>query len=241
MNSPFVNFKLKPGISRSLTGAALLLSAAALINAGESKAANDVECFLNAISSCSALIGDKSFSGFSLSGFTARAGDKVLISQDSGVWSVQTVFFPATSGSATVNGTLKYNVGIVGTPFTFKTTRVDVNGISSIASNPLVVSTITGDGNGLTGVGTPNVPLPLPQNTFMTDSFSGNNDKAFANNVKNITVSQNFIAGPSGRRLSAFTTEFTQEVPAPLPLLGAGAAFGFSRRLRSRIKTSAAV
>jgi hypothetical protein len=28
----------------------------------------------------------------------------------------------------------------------------------------------------------------------------------------------------------------TSEVPGPLPLLGAGAAFGFSRRLRSRIK-----
>jgi len=209
-----------------------------LINAGESKAANEVECFLSTISTCSALIGDKSFSGFSLSGFTARANDKVLISEDSGNWIVQTVFFPATPGTATVNGTLKYNVGIVGTPFTFKTARVDVNGVSSVASNPRVVSTITGDGNGLTGIGTPNVSLP--QNTFVTDSFSGNTNKAFANNVKNITVSQNFIAGPSGRRLSAFTTEFTQEVPAPLPLLGAGAAFGFSRRLRSRIKTSAA-
>jgi hypothetical protein len=240
MNSPFVNFKLKPGISRSLTGAALLLSTAALINAGESKA-NDVECFLSTISTCSALIGDKSFSGFSLTGFTARANDKVVISEDSGIWTVQTLFSPATSGTASVNGTLKYNIGIVGTPFTFKTARVDVNGINPIVGNPRVVSTITGDGNGLTGIGTPNVPLPLPQNTFMTDTFSGNNDKAFANNVKNITVSQNFIAGPNGRRLSAFTTEFTQEVPAPLPLLGAGAAFGFSRRLRSRIKTSAAV
>ena len=26
------------------------------------------------------------------------------------------------------------------------------------------------------------------------------------------------------------------EVPGPLPLLGAGAAFGFSRRIRNRIK-----
>ena len=240
MNSPFVNFKLKPGISHSLTVAALLLSTATLINAGESKAANEVECFLSTISTCSALIGDKSFSGFSLSGFTARTNDKVVISEDSGIWTVQTLFSPATSGTATVNGTLKYNIGIVGTPFTFKTARVDVNGVNPIAGNPRVDSTITGDGNGLTGIGTPNVPLPLPQNTFMTDASSGNTDKAFANNVKNITVSQNFIAGPNGRRLSAFTTEFTQEVPAPLPLLGAGAAFGFSRRLRSRIKTSAA-
>jgi hypothetical protein len=238
MNSPFVNFKLKPGISHSLTGAALLLSASALINAGESKA-NEVECFLSTISSCSALIGDKSFSGFSLSGFTARAGDKVVISEDSGIWTVQTLFTPSTPGTVTNNGTLKYNIGIVGTPFTFKTARVSVNGTNSIAGNPQVVSTITGDGNGSTGIGTSNPAAP--QNKFVTDDFTGNNSKAFANNVKNITVSQNFTAGPNGRRLSAFTTEFTQEVPAPLPLLGAGAAFGFSRRLRSRIKTSAVV
>lgn len=32
-----------------------------------------------------------------------------------------------------------------------------------------------------------------------------------------------------------------QSVPAPLPLLGAGAAFGFSRRLRSRIQRSTTV
>jgi len=32
---------------------------------------------------------------------------------------------------------------------------------------------------------------------------------------------------------------FAPEVPGPLPLLGAGAAFGFSRRLRSRIKQAA--
>lgn len=33
----------------------------------------------------------------------------------------------------------------------------------------------------------------------------------------------------------------TQSVPAPLPLLGASAAFGFSRRLRSRIRRSTTV
>ena len=34
-----------------------------------------------------------------------------------------------------------------------------------------------------------------------------------------------------------FANDFSQtSVPGPLPLLGAGAAFGFSRRIRSRIK-----
>ena len=34
----------------------------------------------------------------------------------------------------------------------------------------------------------------------------------------------------------AFTTGVAQEVPAPLPLMGAGVAFRFSRRLRRRIR-----
>ena len=221
MNSPFVNFKLKSGISRSLTGAALLLSAAALINAGESKAAGDFECFLSQLSTCSGLVGDKNFTGFSLTGFTARAGDKITVSEYEGTWSVQTIFSPSTTG--TVNGTLSYNVAITGTPFTFKTAEVNVNGANRpIAGNPAVTSTITGI--------TP---------SFTADAVSGPVVRSFANNTKSIAVSQNFTAS-GGRRLSAFTTDFTQEVPAPLPLLGAGAVFGFSRRLRSRIKTSAA-
>jgi hypothetical protein len=33
-------------------------------------------------------------------------------------------------------------------------------------------------------------------------------------------------------------TQLQQEVPGPLPILGIGAAFGFSRKLRKRIKGS---
>jgi len=40
----------------------------------------------------------------------------------------------------------------------------------------------------------------------------------------------------AGDVLDNFKDVYTQEeVPGPLPLLGAGAAFGFSRRLRSRV------
>jgi hypothetical protein len=45
--------------------------------------------------------------------------------------------------------------------------------------------------------------------------------------------------------ISSFKVEFTSGtpisttiVPGPLPILGAGAAFGFSRRMRRRINTS---
>lgn len=43
---------------------------------------------------------------------------------------------------------------------------------------------------------------------------------------------------PTGAVLDNFTNTFEQQVPGPLPILGAGAAFGFSRKLRSRIKAA---
>jgi hypothetical protein len=36
--------------------------------------------------------------------------------------------------------------------------------------------------------------------------------------------------------LDSFKNTYTQPVPGPLPLLGAGTAFGFSRRLRRRVR-----
>jgi hypothetical protein len=218
MNSPFVNFKLKPGISRSLTGAALFLSAAALINAGEAKA--DLSCTLSSLSTCNGVVGDKTFSGFNLAGYTGSG--TINISEYLGIWTVQTLFSPATTG--TVNGTLKYNVAITDPVATFNQVAVNANGSSGItAGNPAVTSTIPG------AIGSP----------FTADAVSPPAVRTFVSGTKTIAVSQNFTA-LGGRRLSAFTTDFTQQVPAPLPLLGAGAAFGFSRRLRSRIKTSAA-
>lgn len=67
---------------------------------------------------------------------------------------------------------------------------------------------------GLTTTGTYPIrnfpPLPIPQSGFASDSLP----YAVATEVR------------------------TPSVPAPLPLVGVGAAFGFSRRLRSRIKRS---
>jgi hypothetical protein len=47
-----------------------------------------------------------------------------------------------------------------------------------------------------------------------------------------------FSDGASGDPLSINSWSLTVDVPGPLPLLGVGAAFGYSRRLRRRISTS---
>ena len=55
--------------------------------------------------------------------------------------------------------------------------------------------------------------------------------------VSQVWVRDTWAATPSG--VDSISNDFAQTgVPGPLPLLGAGAAFGFSRNLRKRIKTS---
>ena len=46
-------------------------------------------------------------------------------------------------------------------------------------------------------------------------------------------------AGPNGFTNTVTQAQHMKTVPGPLPLLGAAAAFGFSRKLRARIKTMA--
>jgi len=221
MNSPLVNFKLKPGISRSLTGAALLVSAAALINAGESKAAS-FDCFLSSLSACGGIVGDKNFTGFSISGYTPNASDKVTVMQLDDVWEVNVALNSFVNKTATLN----YNVAVTGTNFTFNETSVSVSGSNNATLKPTVTTTMTGI-----------IPAGIAISPFPTNT-AASQTRTFTTKPTSIAVSQVFTAAPS-RSINNFTTTYTQNVPGPLPLLGAAAAFGFSRRLRSRIKTSA--
>ena len=59
----------------------------------------------------------------------------------------------------------------------------------------------------------------------------------FFNTPSPITVRDTWTLAP-GDTLTNVKDSFTQAVPGPLPLLGAAAAFGWSRRLRSRVKPS---
>ena len=57
---------------------------------------------------------------------------------------------------------------------------------------------------------------------YVTDTYKTTNDMASIIGISN-----------------GFKAEAPQDVPGPLPLLGAGAAFGFSRKLRNRVKSAA--
>lgn len=70
-------------------------------------------------------------------------------------------------------------------------------------------------------------------------------DVAFTTGSTSTAVANSFVANANGNGVTQFSNRVTQktmdptETPGPLPLLGAGAAFGFSRRIRSRIKAAA--
>jgi hypothetical protein len=81
----------------------------------------------------------------------------------------------------------------------------------SLFTNKIIPSLVSDEGF-------PDGPDPIP-NTYST-----------------IYVKDSYTTGPSGQLVS-INNEFRQ-TPGPLPILGAGAAFGFSRKLRSRIKAA---
>jgi hypothetical protein len=100
---------------------------------------------------------------------------------------------------------------------------VDINSNANSFANPPSVLTGTYTFAGV------NSPIVLT-------SINGTPDDEVVNGgPTTIIVNNNFDGNGS---LDAMQNSFqqTDKVPGPLPLLGAGAAFGFSRRIRSRIK-----
>ncbi len=58
---------------------------------------------------------------------------------------------------------------------------------------------------------------------------------AFNPNLTSTTFTSTLLADPNGAGVTQFSNRLTQQVPGPLPILGAGAALGFSRKLRRRV------
>jgi hypothetical protein len=141
-----------------------------------------------------------------------------------GALQINTAFAPNKSVPA--GATLKYNASTIGLPFQQAFTTSSVAGIPPIAGGTTnVTSTLTG------------LPNPLVSINAMVDSG------LFTVPVQSTMVSSVFTTGGSGN-IGNFVITLTpgspvaNNVPGPLPILGAGAAFGFSRRMRRRINTS---
>jgi hypothetical protein len=141
------------------------------------------------------------------------------------IWTVDTDFTPNVIGGSPggTNGTLKYKLSIVDLPSHGPNPRaflkVDLNWAAIMGPNVTVTKQVFSDAF------TTNI-LTLTGNGSMGDISAWN--------LKDIWILDTYNV-PAGEGLDNFNNAFTQ-TPGPLPLLGAGTAFGFSRRLRRRSK-----
>ena len=105
-----------------------------------------------------------------------------------------------------------------------------------------------------TGAQTSDVFNALVSTKTLTGTPNGGVSTGLGDNGGNVVTYSPTITGPidftgtinvTSGRMDVFTDTVVQKitstsaVPGPLPILGAGAAFGFSRKLRSRIKSAA--
>lgn len=116
--------------------------------------------------------------------------------------------------------TYSYTVSVFTGPETFHRYRTDLQS----SSDPLP----TGATNELTNSVNPNISTAVFPTPGDVVGLSGTS-VTFTGTIENI---------PAGAaRIDGFTDSLWQ-TPGPMPILGAGAVFGFSRKLRSRIKAS---
>jgi len=127
---------------------------------------------------------------------------------------------PFTSGA--FDFTYEASITAANTVFT----AVDLDSNANNFANPPSVLTAT---YSFTGGNTP----------VVLTSTNGSADLAAVTGGPITIIVRNNFAGTGGA-IDTLENSFQQtaHVPGPLPLLGAGAAFGFSRRIRSRIKGS---
>jgi hypothetical protein len=134
------------------------------------------------------------------------------------MWTTLVTFNPSLPPPST--GSYSYDLAIIepykSAGWMFKDVELDVD---HAGSGQEVTKTIVGGGNPVlvSMDGDPVGPVPL----FGTS----------------ISVTDSWDLNPATGTIMAISNTYAQtEVPGPLPLLGAGAAFGFSRRIRNRIK-----
>jgi hypothetical protein len=177
-------------------------------------------------------IGDKTYSNFSYTGFvtTVPANNVVTISE-SGMGGLQhTIGMMNTTGWTSASNTFNYTVSIASGPNTFDLWAA--TGSSSIIMSGFD-STVTATNS-----------TPSPNPNMVSGAFStAMSPSTFTNGTTTSAFTNTFNV--TNNAFTSFDNSIVQKspptgsVPGPLPLLGAGAAFGFSRRIRSRIKAAA--
>lgn len=152
-------------------------------------------------------------------------GDIISFSKQPTQWEVSLDFL--TDRGAGDNGNLDYKIEITNPAYSFSTAELNASIGASDPTKPVGPYTLTKkfytDATYATEITSWGLSAPVPdagtiggKTIYVRDSWS--------------------VLSGSNASINNIDNNYTQAVPGPLPLLGAGAAFGFSRRLRSRIK-----
>jgi hypothetical protein len=151
-----------------------------------------------------------------VSGFTLGAGDALSYNLVGNSLNPQLQFIPANMSP--FSGTLTYTISLKNGR-TFETAAANITGaigpFTTTTTSPFVTATST---NGTGSV------VNFSTNGLLTQTFT-QTFSATGGNISSIG--------------SIYGTSDPIAAPGPLPLLGVGAAFGFSRKLRRRIQLSA--
>ena len=197
---------------------------APVLAAGSAQAAAG-SCSLLSLGACNITLDNVQYSGFSFTGFTAAAGD---------------VFNLAgfTSGAGTVSLSFSPDrlVDIPSASFSYTATLL--SGLTFKKAQANLTGSTLGGGAYSTTLSSAQLPTS-PTTTGAASPFEDFNP-GFTAQTFNQTFNFDFSANPDS--LTSVGGSFTAEAPAPagtpgpVPLLGATAAFAFSRKLRSRIR-----
>jgi hypothetical protein len=230
-----------------LSAALLAAGAGSLLSAGSAQAGvftwGELFPALGEVGACNGATldprcteGDKTISNL-VTDFTSLAPNLTTLSfiNTGAIWDVNVLFnIPVVAGPYAIS----YDLAIAGSKV-FNDIGLD----SSCNRAAVGPCTVTKDVRVYDSLG---VLSPLPSLTL--ESIDGVPDAPvpLGPNAKKIRVTDIWSSGTDPdtgdpASIDAISNNFTQRetVPGPLPLLGAGAAFGFSRKLRSRIKGSA--
>jgi hypothetical protein len=219
-------------------GFALAATFAISLQAGESKAQSRSCLAVDIVSgTCSKLeVSDKrvDFTTSSLMGFTPGANDRVTLGEEDAALSLfqlQYLFDPTQGGATGVSGTFKYTISVIEPA---AAGRVLDRAESNITGGTLAGGAFT------TTAASDAIPSGV---LTAANSSSPSIQRNFIDGTTVAAFTQTFATTPSGT-INSFGLQFTQrnptpEVPGPLPIFGAGAAFGFSRKLRHRTRQAA--
>lgn len=215
---------------RSLLAAGLVVTFALGLQAGESRAS---QCLVSDIvaNSCPAgwnIVGDKQLSDLSFVGFTPGSLDEVVFqSVGTNLYQLQYNFNPIAGGSTATSGTFNYKITVTDASKFLTFAQANVTG------GNLTGGTFTTTASSLT---------LAPPSSLTADSTNNPSPiLAFNGGIQVAPFAQTFSTGAPGT-INSFGLQFAQVIPppskapGPLPLLGAGAAFGFTRRLRRRLR-----